>query len=110
MTINDFKAIEGDRQLGVNSLPVMMGPARAARTACIVMTVPQLAVIGLLVAWGRPVHAAIIAALLLVQFWAMRVWLTDPRGKAPWFNGTGIGPYILGMLTAAFALRTLGGA
>src|SRR6056297_1177365 len=109
MTINDFKALEGDRQMGVNSLPVMLGPERAARVACIVMTVPQLGVIGLLFLWGKPVHAAIVAALLIVQFWAMRVWLTDPKGKAPWFNGTGIGPYILGMLAAAFALRSIGG-
>ncbi|MBM1221755.1 chlorophyll synthase ChlG [Ponticoccus sp. SC2-23] len=108
MTINDFKALEGDRQMGVNSLPVMLGPERAARVACVVMTVPQLGVIALLFAWGKPVHAGIVAALLLVQFWAMRVWLTDPKGKAPWFNGTGIGPYILGMLAAAFALRSIG--
>jgi chlorophyll synthase len=109
MTINDFKALEGDRQMGVNSLPVMLGPEKAARVACIVMTVPQLGVIALLLAWGKPVHAAMVAALLVVQFWAMRVWLTDPKGKAPWFNGTGIGPYILGMLAAAFALRSIGG-
>ena len=109
MTINDFKALEGDRQMGVNSLPVVLGPERAARVACLVMTIPQLGVIGLLLAWGKPAHAAAVAALLLVQFWAMRVWLTDPKGKAPWFNGTGIGPYILGMLAAAFALRSMGG-
>ena len=26
MTLNDFKALEGDRQMGVNSLPVTLGP------------------------------------------------------------------------------------
>jgi chlorophyll synthase len=109
MTINDFKALEGDRQTGVRSLPVMLGPDRAARVACVVMTVPQLAVIGLLAFWGAPIAALVIAGLLGAQFWAMRVWLTDPKGRAPWFNGTGIGPYILGMLTAAIALRGLGG-
>ena len=32
MTLNDFKALEGDRQMGVNSLPVTLGPERAAKT------------------------------------------------------------------------------
>jgi chlorophyll synthase len=42
MTLNDFKAIEGDRQLGIWSLPVQLGAARAARLACVVMMVPQV--------------------------------------------------------------------
>ena len=28
MTLNDFKAVEGDRQMGVRSLPVQLGPPR----------------------------------------------------------------------------------
>ncbi len=107
MTLNDFKALEGDRQMGVNSLPVTLGPERAARLACWVMSVPQVAVIGLLVLWGKPLHAAGIAALLIAQFAAMRVLLRDPKGKAPWYNGTGIVLYISGMMVAAFALRGL---
>jgi chlorophyll synthase len=30
MTLNDFKAVEGDRQMGVRSLPVMLGVEQAA--------------------------------------------------------------------------------
>ena len=30
MTLNDFKALEGDRQMGVRSIPVQLGPERAA--------------------------------------------------------------------------------
>jgi chlorophyll synthase len=108
MTLNDFKALEGDRQMGVNSLPVTLGPERAARLACWVMSVPQVAVIGLLLFWGKPLHAAGIAVLLVAQFAAMRVLLRDPKGKAPWYNGTGIVLYISGMMVAAFALRGLG--
>ncbi len=109
MTLNDFKALKGDRQTGVNSLPVTLGPDRAARVACVVMALPQLVVIGLLIAWDRPLHAAAIAALLLAQFWAMRVLLTDPKGRAPWYNGTGVTAYVSGMMVAAFAIRTIGG-
>jgi chlorophyll synthase len=109
MTLNDFKALEGDRQTGVNSLPVAMGPERAARLACVVMAVPQAAVVALLLLWDRPWHALGVAGLLVAQGAAMRVLLRDPRGKAPWYNGTGIVLYISGMMVAAFALRGLGG-
>jgi chlorophyll synthase len=107
MTLNDFKALEGDRQMGVNSLPVTMGPERAARLACWVMAMPQVVVIALLAFWDRPIHAAAIGAVLVLQFWAMRVLLTDPKGRAPWYNGTGVTLYVGGMMIAAFAIRTL---
>lgn len=107
MTLNDFKALEGDRQMGVNSLPVTMGPERAARLACWVMAVPQVMVIALLLLWDRPFHAAAIVAVLALQLWAMRVLLTDPKERAPWYNGTGVTLYVGGMMIAAFAIRTL---
>ncbi|MFX4427900.1 hypothetical protein ABTA68_19940, partial [Acinetobacter baumannii] len=31
MTLNDFKAVEGDRAMGIRSLPAMLGVDRAAR-------------------------------------------------------------------------------
>lgn len=107
MTLNDFKALEGDRQMGVNSLPVTLGPDNAAKVACAIMAIPQAVVITLLFLWDRPVQAVIIAALLVAQGWAMSVMLRDPKGKAPWYNGTGVLFYISGMLVAAVALRGL---
>jgi chlorophyll synthase len=109
MTLNDFKALEGDRQTGVNSLPVTLGPERAARVACWVMALPQVAVIALLLSWGRPAHALVIAVLLAAQVLAMRVLLTDPKGHAPWYNATGVSLYVSGMMVAAFALRNIEG-
>jgi len=110
MTLNDFKALEGDRQTGVRSLPVTLGPERAARLACIVMALPQVAVIACLALWDRPWHALAIAALLAAQGLAMRVLLRDPKARAPWYNGTGVLLYITGMMIAATALRGLGGS
>ncbi|WP_425040021.1 chlorophyll synthase ChlG [Primorskyibacter sp. S187A] len=107
MTLNDFKALEGDRQMGVNSLPVTLGPERAARVACWVMAVPQVAVIALLTYWGMLWHAWGIFALLLAQFFSMRVLLSDPKGRAPWYNGAGVTLYVSGMMVAAFALRSV---
>lgn len=108
MTLNDFKALEGDRQMGVNSLPVTLGPRKAAQVACAVMAVPQGVVLVLLMLWDRPFHAAGILAVLLLQFWAMTVMFKDPKAKAPWYNGTGVTLYVAGMMVAAFALRGLG--
>ena len=108
MTINDFKAIEGDRQMGIKSLPVTMGPVHAATVAGIGMIMAQLVVVCLLVIWGAPIHAAIISAGIGVQVWAFNRWRQDPARLAPWFNGTGVGPYVLGMMVAAFALRGIG--
>lgn len=107
MTLNDFKALEGDRQMGVNSLPVTLGPHRAAQVACAVMSAPQVVVVFLLFSWGKPLHAAGVCAVLFVQFWAMTIMFKDPKAKAPWYNGTGVLLYISGMMIAAFALRGL---
>ncbi|MBR2657872.1 MAG: chlorophyll synthase ChlG [Loktanella sp.] len=105
MTLNDFKAVEGDRAMGLRSLPVTLGPDGAARVACWVMAVPQVVVIGLLFFWSHPFHALGITAMLAVQLAAMRVLLRDPLGKAQWYQGMGILFYISGMMIAAFALR-----
>jgi chlorophyll synthase len=107
MTLNDFKSIEGDRQMGVRSLPVMLGADRAAKLACVVMMAPQLGVVALLASWGMFIHAGIVGALLVAQVALMATLLRDPREKAPWYNATGTSLYVLGMLAAAFALRGL---
>ena len=107
MTLNDFKALEGDRQMGVNSLPVTLGPAKAAKVACIVMIIPQLFVVLALAHWGQSIHASAILALVLGQLWAMSIMLKDPKAKAPWYNGTGVLMYVSGMMISAFALRAV---
>ncbi|MBJ6370095.1 chlorophyll synthase ChlG [Sedimentitalea arenosa] len=107
MTLNDFKALEGDRQTGVNSLPVTLGPERAARLACWVMAAPQVVVIALLLVWDRPLHAFAIAAVLLGQLAAMRILLRDPKARAPWYNAVGVTLYVSGMMITAFGIRTL---
>jgi chlorophyll/bacteriochlorophyll a synthase len=107
MTLNDFKAIEGDRKMGIRSLPVVLGVDAAALLACAVMALPQVAVIALLVNWGCGWHAAIIALGLAAQVIAMRRLLSDPRVHAPWYNATGTSLYVLGMLVSAHALSTI---
>lgn len=105
MTLNDFKSVDGDRKMGIASLPVSMGIDRAARAACVIMLVPQVAVVLYLIAWTRPVHAVAVALLVLVQLLLMDRFLQDPRGRATWYSGLGINFYVTGMMVSAFALR-----
>lgn len=105
MTLNDFKSIEGDRQMSIGSLPVRLGVDRAARVACWAMALPQLVVVGLLIAWDRPWHAVAIGALVALQLALMARFLAQPRERATWYSGTGVTLYVAGMLVAAFALR-----
>jgi chlorophyll synthase len=109
MTLNDFKAIEGDRQMRIRSLPVVLGVDRAARLACLVMALPQMLVVVELLRWHRPLYAAIIGVSLAVQFALMARLLRDPEKFAPWYNATGTTLYVLGMLAAAIAVRAIVG-
>ena len=109
MTLNDFKSVEGDRRLGVRSLPATLGVDAAARLACWVMAVPQVVVAALLFAWNAPWHGSVVVALLAAQGLLMARLLAAPRERAPWYNATGTTLYVAGMLVAAFALRQLGG-
>jgi len=105
MTLNDFKSVDGDRATGIASLPVSLGIEQAAQLACIVMALPQCAVVILLLHWGRPYHAIVVVLLIAAQMLLMQRLLSDPRKLAPWYNATGTSLYVLGMLASAFAVR-----
>ena len=106
MTLNDFKSVDGDRRMGIRSLPAQLGEESAARLACIAMAFPQIVVLTILFIWGQSTHAATVALLLAIQIVLMRRLLRDPRALAPWYNATGVTLYVLGMLVSAFALRS----
>ena len=107
MTLNDFKSIEGDVRMGIGSLPVLLGVDRAARLACAVMIVPQIVVIALLMAWDRPGYAILLGLAACSQIALMPRLLRQPRENAPWYNGTGVSLYVLGMMVSAVAVRHL---
>ena len=107
MTLNDFKAIEGDQRLGIRSLPVQLGVRGAAWAACLFMALPQIAVVAALAAWQRPWHAFAVALILLIQLLMMIRFLRNPREQATWFSAMGVSVYVTGMLISAFALREM---
>ncbi|RKE79486.1 chlorophyll synthase ChlG [Rhizobium sp. AG855] len=105
LTLNDFKSIRGDREMGVASLPVLHGPDMAARIACLVMATTQLGVILLLAQQGLSTGAALVTLVLVLQGLCMLRFLRDPEGKAVWYSAFGVGLYVSGMMAAAIALR-----
>jgi chlorophyll synthase len=107
MTLNDFKSIEGDRQMGIKSLPVQLGPRRAAIAAGGTMALAQVLVVLLLLDWGQTGHAAAVAALVAAQLFMMKRFVAAPIERAIWFSGLGVTLYVAGMLISAFALRGL---
>jgi chlorophyll synthase len=107
MVLNDFKAIEGDRVLGIRTLPVQLGVRRAAVLACAVMAAPQAVAIGLLASQGRRFEALVVSGLLAVQFALMPFFVQEPRKRAPLYNATGTSCYVAGMMVSACAMRAL---
>ena len=110
MTLNDFKAIEGDQKMGVRSLPVQLGAKRAAQVACWIMIVPQLFVVGYLLMVDRSSYALAVTALVIAQLLLMRYFLRQPVERALFYSGFGVPLFVSGMMVAAFGIRNLGGA
>jgi len=108
MTLNDFKAIEGDRQMGVRSLPVQLGAKKAAQVATLFMLAPQVIVLALLLLWGKPSYAIAIAVLMIGQIVLLRDFLKRPIEKALFYSGFGVPLLVSGMMVAAFAVNSLG--
>jgi chlorophyll synthase len=107
MTLNDFKAVAGDRAMGVRSLPVQLGEQRAAKVACWFMALPQIVVILLLFAWGQPGRGLAVAVLLGIQVLMMDYFLMRVSQRALWYSGFGVPFFVAGMMVSAFALRAL---
>jgi chlorophyll synthase len=71
------------------------------------MALPQVVVVAMLLQQGKPVHAAIVSAVLLAQIALMPMLVKNPRKRAPLYNATGTTLYVSGMMTSAFAMRAL---
>ena len=77
--VNDFKSIEGDRELGLQSLPVAFGVDKAKWICAASVTLTQLGVAGYLYSINEPLYAALLLALILPQmFFQATLLLPDP--------------------------------
>merc|ERR1712127_677079 len=65
--VNDFESIEGDRAMGLESLPVAFGVDGAKWICAGSLTATQLGIAGYLYSIGESTYAAILLALILPQ-------------------------------------------
>lgn len=107
MTLNDFKAVQGDAQMGVRSLPVQLGVVKAAQVACAFMVLPQLLVAVLLLYWNQPYHAFAVFLFCVGQFPLMQRFIAQPVEKALMVSAFGVPLFVSGMMVSAWALRFL---
>jgi chlorophyll synthase len=107
MTLNDFKAVQGDRQMGVRSLPVQLGVERAAQVACAFMLLAQWGVAVLLAHWGAPDHALAVVLLSAAQLPLMAKFVQQPIEKALSVSAFGVPLFVAGMMVSAWAVRSL---
>ena len=65
--INDFKSVEGDSKLGLNSLPVVFGIKNASRISAGLIDIFQLAMVAVLVIIGQHLASVILVLLVIPQ-------------------------------------------
>jgi chlorophyll synthase len=104
MTINDFKSITGDTLMKIKTIPVLYGAHTAAIIALVIMNLCQIAMVAVLFLSGKWLNAVIVALFLVAQLPFQKKFLTDPRGKAIWYNTTGVTLFVYGMLVTAIGL------
>jgi chlorophyll synthase len=109
MTINDYKGIEGDRQNGIRSIPVLYGEKGAAYLTVGMMDLAQIAVISLFLWWGVWIPAAILGVILMIQIPVQRRFLQAPLEQHLYFSAVGVSFFVWGMMVAAVGLRFVGG-
>ena len=77
--INDFKSVEGDSKLGLNSLPVVFGIKNASRISAGLIDIFQLAMVVVLVMIGQHLASVILVLLVIPQITFQDMWLLrDP--------------------------------
>jgi chlorophyll/bacteriochlorophyll a synthase len=107
MTLNDFKAIEGDRIMNVRSLPVLMGAKSAAWMASLIMILAQWSVGVLLQDAGQTYSGWAVFILSLCQLPLMIQFVKNPVAKALSVSAFGVPLFVSGMMVSAFALRSM---
>ena len=105
MTLNDFKAIEGDKKMGIRSLPVQLGADSAAKVACLIMLVPQVIVCIYLYLIDQAWHSLGVFMLIMIQIVLMKFFISKPIERAIFYSGFGVPLFVSGMMVAAFGIR-----
>lgn len=107
--VNDFKSVEGDKQLGLKSLPVMFGVTTAAWICVIMIDVFQAGIAGYLISIHQNLYATILLLLIIPQITFQDMYfLRDPLKNDVKYQASAQPFLVLGMLVAGLALGHAG--
>ena len=107
--VNDFKSVEGDRQLGLKSLPVMFGVTTAAWICVIAIDIFQIGIAGYLVSIHENLYATIVFLLVIPQIVFQDMYfLRDPLENDVKYQASAQPFLVFGMLFTGIALGHAG--
>ena len=107
--VNDFKSVEGDRQLGLKSLPVMFGITTAAWICVIMIDVFQAGIAGYLISIQENLYATIVLLLIIPQIIFQDMYfLRNPLENDVKYQASAQPFLVIGMLITGLALGHAG--
>ena len=107
--VNDFKSVEGDRQLGLKSLPVMFGIGTAAWICVLMIDIFQVGIAGYLVSIHQNLYATILLLFVIPQITFQDMYfLRAPLENDVKYQVSAQPFLVLGMLVAGLALGHAG--
>jgi chlorophyll synthase len=103
--VNDFKSVEGDRQFGLKSMPVMFGVDKAAWICVLAIDIFQAGIALYLVTIDQHLYAAILGLLIIPQITFQDMYfLRDPLKNDVKYQASAQPFLVLGMLVAGLAI------
>tara|TARA_Y100001968_G_scaffold311105_1_gene332805 strand:- start:15953 stop:16906 length:954 start_codon:yes stop_codon:yes gene_type:complete len=103
--INDFKSVEGDKELGLDSLPVVFGIKNASWISAGMIDIFQLLMVVVLITIGQHLASVILILLIIPQLTFQDIWLLrDPLAYDVKYQANAQPFLILGMLVTALAI------
>ncbi len=103
--VNDFKSVEGDRQLGLKSLPVMFGIGTAAWICVLMIDLFQGGIAAYLMAIHQNLYAVLLILLVIPQITFQDMYfLRNPLENDVKYQASAQPFLVFGMLVTALAL------
>lgn len=103
--VNDFKSIEGDRKMGLMSLPVAFGVDTAKWICVASIDVTQLSVAAYLLATGSTTYGLVLLALIAPQiYFQYSLFLPDPIKNDVKYQASSQPFLVFGLLCTALAI------
>jgi chlorophyll/bacteriochlorophyll a synthase len=102
--VNDFKSVEGDKQFGLKSLPVMFGITKSAWICVLMIDIFQAGIAVYLTTIHQNLYAAILLLLVIPQIVFQDMYfLRDPLKNDVKYQASAQPFLVIGMLVAGLA-------